>query len=171
MASHPPDGTSRAIAVRFELTPRFGSMRQALTLVLLTLAATACATTARAPEFIPAPGGAVRPFSPAVRANGFVFVAGQLGTDSTGRLVPGGIRAETRQTLENIRGVLARSGSSMDQVVKCTVFLTDVAEWGAMNEVYATFFGAGRYPARSAVGVSALLLNARVEIECVAAES
>ena len=130
-----------------------------------------CASAPRGPEFIPAPAGPARPFSPAVRANGFLFLAGQIGTDSTGRLVAGGIRAETRQAMENIRGVLQRSGSSLDRVVKCTVFLADMREWGTMNEVYTTFFTAGRFPARTAAGASGLALDARVEIECIAAES
>jgi 2-iminobutanoate/2-iminopropanoate deaminase len=143
-----------------------------LTLALFLVGAVAgCATRARAPEFIPAAGGGpVRPFSPAVRANGFIFLAGQLGTDSTGRLVAGGIRPQTRQALENIRGLLQRTGSSLDQVVKCTVFLADMAEWGTMNEVYTTFFTAGRFPARTAAGASGLALDARVEIECVAVD-
>jgi reactive intermediate/imine deaminase len=142
-----------------------------ITLVLCLLAAaTGCAPTSRAPEFLPAPAGPVRPFSPAVRANGFIFLAGQLGTDASGQLVAGGIRPQTRQALENIRGVLQRAGSSLDRVAKCTVFLADMAEWGAMNEVYTTYFTAGRFPARTAAGASGLALNARVEIECVAVE-
>ncbi len=134
------------------------------------LALTACAPTHRAPEFLPAPSGPVRPFSPAVRANGFLFLAGQIGTDGTGRVVAGGIGPETRQVMENIRALLARSGSSMDRVVKCTAFLADMGEWDAMNAVYTTFFTAGRFPARSAMGVNGLALSARVEIECIAAE-
>jgi reactive intermediate/imine deaminase len=105
-----------------------------------------------------------------VRANGFLFLAGQLGTDSTGRLVPGGIQPETRQAMENIRGILHRAGSSLDRVVKCTVFIADMREWGAMNEVYLTFFAPDRFPARTAAGASGLALNGRVEIECVAAD-
>ena len=144
-------------------------LKTTLTIGLL-LATTACATASRAPEFVPAASGPARPFSPAVRANGFLFLAGQLGTDSTGQLVAGGIQPQTRQALANIRRLLERTGSSMDRVVKCTVFLADMAEWGAMNEVYTTFFPAGRYPARSALGASGLALDARVEIECIAAE-
>lgn len=139
----------------------------ALSLVFLL---SGCASVTRAPEFIPAPAGPARPFSPAVRANGFLFLAGQIGTDSSGRLVAGGIRVETRQAMENIRGVLQRNGSSLDRVVKCTVFLADMREWGTMNEVYTTFFTAGRFPARTAAGASGLALDARVEIECVAVE-
>jgi 2-iminobutanoate/2-iminopropanoate deaminase len=145
-------------------------MRKSAVALWLLFAGTGCAAQARPPEFIPALGGPARPFSPAVRANGFLFLAGQLGTDSTGQLVAGGVQAETRQALANIRAVLARTGSSLEQVVKCTVFLADMKEWGAMNEVYATFFTAGRYPARSAMGASGLALNGRVEIECIAAE-
>ena len=132
------------------------------------LAVAACASAPKAPVFLAAPAGPARPFSPAVRANGFLFLAGQLGTDSTGRLAPGGVRAETRQVMENIRSVLQRAGSSLDRVVKCTVFLADMNEWGAMNEVYTTFFAPGRFPARTAAGASGLALNGRVEIECIA---
>lgn len=141
------------------------------TLFAFVVLITGCASRSRAPEFIPAPTGPARPFSPAVRANGFLFLAGQIGTDSTGRLVAGGIRTETRQAMENIRGVLERNGASLDRVVKCTVFLADMSEWGTMNEVYMTFFTAGRFPARTAAGASGLALGARVEIECLAAES
>ena len=132
------------------------------------LAVSGCASAPKTPVFVAAAAGPARPFSPAVRANGFLFLAGQLGTDSTGRLVPGGVRAETRQAMENIRSVLHRAGSSLDRVVKCTVFLADMNEWGAMNEVYTTFFAPGRFPARTAAGASGLALNGRVEIECIA---
>ena len=129
----------------------------------------ACATTSHAaPEYLGATSGPTRPFSPAVRANGFIYLAGQLGADSTGKLAAGGIKPETRQALENIRGVLQRSGSSFERVVKCTVFLADMSEWGAMNEVYVTFFAAGKLPARSALGANGLALGGRVEIECIA---
>jgi 2-iminobutanoate/2-iminopropanoate deaminase len=107
------------------------------------------------------------PFSPAVQVGQLLFLAGQLGTDSTGRLVPGGIKAETRQAMENIRDVLGRVGSSMDRIVKCTVMLADMAEWPAMNAVYAGYFPR-EFPARSAFGATGLALDARVEIECIA---
>jgi len=128
---------------------------------------TACAS-AQPATFLTTTSGPARPFSPAVRVNGFLFLSGQLGTDSTGAVVPGGIQPETRQTLENIRALVQRSGSSMDRVVKCTVFLADMREWAAMNEVYVTFFAPDKRPARSAMGASGLALNARVEIECIA---
>ncbi len=127
----------------------------------------ACAS-ARPVEYLARTSGPERPFSPAVRANGFIFLAGQVGTDSSGNLVAGGIKAETRQVMENLKAVLLRSGSSMDRVVKCTAFLADMKEWPAMNEVYVTFFAADRRPARSAMGVNGLALDARVEIECLA---
>jgi 2-iminobutanoate/2-iminopropanoate deaminase len=107
------------------------------------------------------------PFSTAVRVDNLLFLSGALGYDrEKGALVEGGIQAETRQTLENISQTLETFGSSMDKVVKCTVFLADMAEWGAMNEVYTTFFP--NKPARSALGASGLALNARTEIECIA---
>lgn len=106
------------------------------------------------------------PFSDAVRVNHMLYLSGQLGTDGSFGLVSGGIKAETKQTMENIRRVLERNGSSLDQVVKCTVMLADMSEWGAMNEVYVTYFAKDRLPARSALGVNGLALGARVEIEC-----
>jgi 2-iminobutanoate/2-iminopropanoate deaminase len=107
------------------------------------------------------------PFSPAVQVGNLLFLAGQIGTDSTGKLVPGGIKAEARQAMENIGDVLQRVGSSWDQVVKCTIMMADMAEWPAMNAVYATYFPR-QFPARSAFGATAVALGARVEIECVA---
>lgn len=127
-------------------------------------------STPRAIEYIKATSGPVRPFSPAVRANGFLILSGQIGTDSAGTVVAGGIVPETKRTMENIKRVLEQNGSSMDQVVKCTVFMADMKEWGTMNDVYVTFFNEARRPARSAMGATGLALNARVEIECLAAE-
>ena len=107
------------------------------------------------------------PFSSAVRVDNLLFLSGAIGYDSeSGALVEGGIQPETRKTLENIAETLATFGSSMDKVVKCTVFLADMSEWGAMNEVYKTFFP--NKPARSALGVNGLALGARTEIECIA---
>ena len=107
------------------------------------------------------------PFSSAVRAGNTLYLSGNIGNISgTLDLAEGGITGETRQTMENISGVLQEFGSSMDDVVKCTVFLADMSEWGAMNEVYKTYFK--NPPARSALGASGLALNARVEIECIA---
>jgi 2-iminobutanoate/2-iminopropanoate deaminase len=96
-----------------------------------------------------------------------LYLSGQIGTDSTGRLVSGGITPETRQTLSNVATVLARHGASLTDVVKCTVMLADMKEWAAMNQVYVTFFKA-HLPARSAFGTSGLALGARLELECMA---
>ncbi len=119
------------------------------------------------PEFLTPYGPPQYPFSPAVRVGDMLYLSGQIGTDSTNRLVPGGIEAETRQTLNNIRDVLTRVGSSMDRVVKCTVMMADMAEWPAMNAIYTTYFPRNK-PARSALGANGLALGARVEIECLA---
>ncbi len=107
------------------------------------------------------------PFSSAVRVDNTLYVSGNLGNiPGTLELAEGGIQGETRQTLENMKRVIEQFGSSMDRVVKCTVFLADMAEWGAMNEVYKTYFP--NPPARSALAASGLALGARVEIECIA---
>ena len=112
-------------------------------------------------------GAPTRPFSPAVRVGNILYLSGQIGTPSptASAVVPGGIEAETRQTMENIKDVLQRSGSSMDRVVKCTVMLADMREWDRMNVVYASYFPKDK-PARSALGANGLALGARVEIEC-----
>jgi 2-iminobutanoate/2-iminopropanoate deaminase len=126
-----------------------------------------CATPPAPAEFLTPYGAPTRPFSPAVRVGNLLFLSGQIGTTSTGALVAGGIGPETRQTLENIRDLLQRTGSSMERVVKCTVMLADMREWDAMNIVYASFFP-GSKPARSSFGATGLALGARVEIECIA---
>lgn len=119
-------------------------------------------------EYSSAKSTASRPFSEVVRVGNMLHLSGKLGTDSTGKLAAGGIAAETKQTLENIRTTLENNGSSMDHVIKCTVMLADMKEWADMNSVYTTFFKKERMPARSAFGTNGLALNARVEIECVA---
>lgn len=116
-------------------------------------------------EFYPSP----RPqavFSPAVRFGNLLFVSGQIGTDSTGRVVAGGIQAEGRQALNNVQRTLERYGSSLDRVVQCTIFLADMKDYQDFNQIYATYFRA-RKPARSAVAVSGLAANAHVEVECI----
>lgn len=117
-------------------------------------------------EYLNPKGGSTLPFSDAVRVGDLLILSGKLGTDSSGKLVKGGIKTETKQTMENIRGALEAYGSSLDQVVKCTVMLADMKEWGEMNEVYRTYFKKDRLPARSALGANGLALGARVEIEC-----
>jgi 2-iminobutanoate/2-iminopropanoate deaminase len=121
-------------------------------------------------EFLASPDAALRalPFSEAVRAGDFLFLSGQIGTGpGLAEPVPGGVKAEARQAMENIKAVLARHGASMDDVVKCTVFLADMADWPAFNEVYRGFFPK-HFPARSALGASGLAKGARVEVECIA---
>jgi 2-iminobutanoate/2-iminopropanoate deaminase len=110
----------------------------------------------------------IGPYSQAVVANGFVFVAGEKGLDpATGTIVPGGIAAETRQTLTNIKHILEAAGSSFDRCVQAFVYLTDISEFAAMNEVYAEFFRI-KPPGRTTVAVSALPAGARVEITVTA---
>jgi 2-iminobutanoate/2-iminopropanoate deaminase len=112
---------------------------------------------------------AIGPYSQATRANGLLFTAGQVGFDpSTGELVDGGISEQTERVLQNIRAILQAAGLDMGQVVKTTVFLVDMADFAAMNTVYAQAFGDHR-PARSTVAVAALPRGARVEIEAIAA--
>jgi len=97
-----------------------------------------------------------------------LYVSGQIGIlPGSLTLAPGGIRPEARRALENIRAILERHGSSLEHVVKCTVFLADIAEWPAFNEIYREFFGAN-LPARSALAASGLALGARAEVECIA---
>lgn len=122
------------------------------------------------PEFfaMPSTSGSPLPFSEAVRVGNMLFVSGQVGNlPRTRNLAPGGIGPEARRALENIRDILERHGSSMDRVVKCTVFLTDIKEWQAFNEIYREFFKTN-LPARSALGASGLAFGARVEAECIA---
>ena len=111
---------------------------------------------------------AIGPYSQAIEANGIVFVSGQLPINpATGQFAEGGIGELTRQSLTNIRNILAEAGLTMDNVVKTSVFLADMADFAGMNAVYAEFFP-GTAPARSAVAVKALPKDARVEIECIA---
>lgn len=143
-------------------------------LLAVSTVAVGCAPASRpslAPtvEFLSAStaAAAALPFSPAVRVGNMLYLSGQIGVNDAGDLVAGGIEGETRQTMENIGAVLARHGSSFDRVVKCTVMLADMKEWGAMNTVYVTYFPTHR-PARSALGANGLARGARVEIECLA---
>jgi reactive intermediate/imine deaminase len=109
------------------------------------------------------------PFSEAVRHGNTLYLSGQMGlVPGTLKLVPGGVREEARQTMLNIKTVLEAHGLGLDHLVKCTVFLADMADWPAFNEVYVSFFN-GRFPARSAFGANGLALGGRVEVECIAA--
>jgi 2-iminobutanoate/2-iminopropanoate deaminase len=111
---------------------------------------------------------AVGPYSQGIKADNFIFTAGQIPINpETGKLVEGGIKEQTRQVIQNLAHVLEAAGTGLDRVVKTTIFTTDLAEFGAINEVYGSFF-ANNPPARSTVQVAALPLGARVEIEAVA---
>jgi 2-iminobutanoate/2-iminopropanoate deaminase len=112
--------------------------------------------------------GAIGPYSQAVVAGGFVYTSGQVGFDpATGQFVEGGVREQTAQVLRNLSEVLEAAGSSLSRVVKTTVFLADMDDFAAMNEVYATFF-AEEPPARSTVQAARLPRDARVEIDVIA---
>jgi reactive intermediate/imine deaminase len=136
---------------------------------LLLVALGGCASSHAAPTFAPAPATGTRAFSPVVHANGFLFLSGQLGTEATGKMATG-IADQTRAAMENIRKLLEQNGSSLERVVKCTVFLANINDRQAMTDVYVTFFPADKRPTRTAAGVSGLASNALVEIECMAAE-
>lgn len=108
------------------------------------------------------------PFSEAVQVGSLLFLSGQIGSlPGSTTLAPGGIGPEARQALANIQAILARHGASLKDVVKCTIFLADIGEWGAFNAVYREVFSAP-YPARSALGSSGLVFGARAEVECMA---
>ena len=112
---------------------------------------------------------AIGPYAQAVAVDGLVITSGQLPIDPSTGSFPEGIAKQTRQSLTNVKAILAEAGVGMDRVIKTTVFLSDMNNFGAMNEVYATFFGEGGYPARSAVEVARLPKDALVEIEVIAA--
>lgn len=111
---------------------------------------------------------AIGPYSQAIRSGDFIFCAGQVGLDpATGEAVQGDVKAQTARILDNLAGVLAAAGSDLAHVLKTTVFLTDMGDFAAMNEIYAQKFGDHR-PARSTIGIAALPRGLRVEIECIA---
>ena len=144
------------------------------TLACLACLLCGCAAPSRPVEPVylssPAAHASGLPFSEAVRVGPLVFVSGQIGAPpGATEVVPGGIEPESRQALENIAAILRRHGSSMARVVKCTVFLADVAEWARFNAVYVEYFDPDALPARSALGANGLAVGARVEVECIAA--
>jgi len=148
-------------------------MRKLLTILVLSSACTLPLSAAETDSIEFLNSGKVLPanlpFSEIVRVGKTLYLSGQIGNvPGTLKLVPGGIGAESRQALENIRRTLEVHGYSMRNVVKCTVMLADISEWGAFNEVYKTFF-TRPYPARSALGAAGLAADARVEVECIAA--
>jgi 2-iminobutanoate/2-iminopropanoate deaminase len=128
-----------------------------------------CATQFSAPKYLNS--GKVLPttlpFSEGVVVGDLVFFSGQLGNlPGTLKLAPGGMVAEAKQTMENIKTSAEAHGMILADLVKCTVMLADMSEWAAFNDIYRTYF-VGKYPARSAFGVNGLALGARVEVECI----
>ena len=113
---------------------------------------------------------AIGPYAQAVETNGLVITSGQLPIDPATGAFPEGIQAQTRQSLTNVKAILTEAGTDMDHVLKTTVFLSDMNNFAAMNEVYATFITEGSYPSRSAVEVARLPKDALVEIEVIAAK-
>jgi len=110
----------------------------------------------------------IGPYSQATQAGGFVFVSGQVAKDyATGKVVTDGIQSETKMVMQNVKNILETAGSSLDKVVKTTIFLTNMDDFAKMNEVYGSFF-TGNYPARETVQVSKLPLNVNVEISVIA---
>jgi len=139
-------------------------------LILLSLLLVCSSTFAADVIFHKDKNGAFKdlPFSKATQVGDLLFLAGELGVDpKTGKLVPGGIEAETEQVMKNIATTLDKYHSSLELVAKCTVFLADIKEWSTFNQVYRRFFK-HNFPARSALAGSGLGLNARVEVDCIA---
>jgi 2-iminobutanoate/2-iminopropanoate deaminase len=154
----------------------FRCLRITIALALATLqtaAATAAQPAGDSPAAAPiefhakqnSPPGMTLPFSEAVRAGDTLYLSGEIGTDASGKLIAGGIKAEAKQVMDNIGANLARHGSSFDRVVQCTVALADIADWPAFNEVYRGYFKQ-HFPARMAFAANALALGARVEVQC-----
>ena len=122
----------------------------------------------RQPVETPQAPKAIGPYAQAIRADGIVYTSGQIGVDpATGALVPGGIEAQTRRVLENLKAVLAAAGSSLDRVLRVTVYLTDLGHFQSMNRIFAEYLDPHR-PARSTVGVAALPMGALVEMDMIA---
>ncbi|MEQ8475735.1 Rid family hydrolase [Fulvivirga sp.] len=149
-------------------------MKNLMLLALILISFSACIPQeeekSSKPEFIETEEFAARglPFSEAVRVGNILFLSGQIGDQvETGKLVEGGIKAETKQTMLNIKGVLERNGSSMENIFKCTCMLADINEWADMSAEYIKFFPKNK-PARSAFAATGLAMGARVEIECMA---
>ncbi|MEO5971822.1 MAG: RidA family protein [Sphingomicrobium sp.] len=138
-------------------------------LPILLVAAASTAASCPAIERLgkPSVNGARLPFSDAVRVGDLLFLSGQIGIAADGK-IPAGIDAQARRTMDNIAGILTRSGLGWGDVVKCTVMLDDMADWPAFNTVYRSYFPGGEFPARSAFGADGLALGALVEVECIA---
>ncbi len=111
---------------------------------------------------------AIGPYSQAVKANGFIFCSGQIALNSEGNLIEGSVSEQTEQIMENLSSVLMEAGSSLEKIVKTTIFLTDMNDFSAVNEIYSNYFSENHKPARATVGVNSLPKGVKVEIECTA---
>ncbi len=150
------------------MTRRPAALPSVLSLTLcLPLLAASCAQAPMRAHSTPAAPAALGPYSQAVQAGGFLFASGQVALRPDGSLVEGDVRAQTEQVMKNLDAVLAAAGCRRSDVVKCTVFLTDLGDFAVMNEVYADYFGDHK-PARACVEVSRLPKDVAVEIELVA---
>ncbi|TRW98858.1 RidA family protein [Paracoccus sp. M683] len=145
-------------------------MRQ-LVLVGVFAALVSPAFAQETPEFLNSEGMPPDlPFSEAVRLGDTVYLSGQIGNlPGTLDLAPGGMEGEAKQVMDNVKAVLERHGLGMQDLVKCTVMLADMSEWGAFNDIYRTYFEPGRFPARAAFGANGLAVGAKVEVDCIAA--
>ena len=139
----------------------------AVVLGALTMASPTYGQTRSAVERIgePSINGQRLPFSSAVRVGDMLYLSGQIGNRPDGTL-PEGIEAQSRQVMDNIGGVLKSAGLSFSDVVKCTVMIDDIKQWGDFNKVYVTYFPDGKFPARSAFGADGLAMGALIEVEC-----
>ncbi len=138
---------------------------------LAVLVLSPSALSAEEPQYIQYPDWEDPHFSRMVIAGDTIYLSGAVGMGADFEIVPGGIQAETKQAMENIRASLAEVDATMDNIVKCTVILTDMSDWVSMNAVYKTFFRKDRRPARSALAAKDLAMHAKVEIECIAVRS
>lgn len=148
-------------------------MNKVRTLIATVLATVAVSAIAAEPQYLNS-GKVMKgsfPFTEAVKVGNTLYLSGQLGiVPETQKLAPGGVAAESHQMMRNIKTVLETNGYAMDNVVKCTVFLADMKEWPAFNDIYKSYFTEGKYPARSAFGVNGMAFDARVEVECMASK-
>ena len=140
-------------------------MKSSLAIVALCLAGSAAA----APQYFPAPprNGSPAPFSTAVQVGDVLYLSGQIGLGPDGKL-PDTFEGQAKQTMENLGVTLKAHGLGWGDVFKCTVFIADMKNWPAFNSIYVPYFSAGKLPARSAVGVNGLALDAQLELECIA---
>jgi reactive intermediate/imine deaminase len=169
MIAHTARGLAKALLTRKDHEMKAVTTFMAAAM-LMASAYSLPAHAGAAPEYLTSSKGPnTLPFSEAVKVDDTLYLSGQVGrAPGTQKIVPGGIKEETRQVMENIKTTLEAHGYSLTNLVKCTVMLADMSEWATFNEVYKTFFK-DHYPARSAFGTTGLAFGAKVEVECIAA--